>query len=512
MVVVQAIASGSDGGGAALKPRGVLGGVVWTLAANYAVRLTNLLITILLARSVGPHGMGVVAAALLCVEIIDTIRDFGLREALIYRPRMDASYAGTAFLVIIAVSLVQALALVGFAQAGPLFFEDRAITPVLTCLALLFPVSGLGSAHEAMLQREGKFGRRAIAELLGVLVKAGVAIGLLWSGTGIWSIILGILAGAIVRTVALWLLSDWHPVVARPSYVAARELAIYGRHIVAVNIMFLSRMKADQMAIAVLMGEAALGAYFVAARIPEIVIFGVNVAITTVVFPIFSRISHDSDALVRAYEFTLRSSMMLMAPVAIGIAAISGQIVPLLFGEQWHDSASILAILALGGIPLTLGWTSGNVFKAIGKPHLLSIIHVLEVVALTPIIWVTAILSGNLLHVAAAMVASEALSCVVRLVFMSRCGGVGIVQSLRVTLLPIAAAMLMGGAVLAAERLFGTANAWLLLLETVLFGILVYVVILLLVDRRSVRDILALLRSRTGDAASQPAAIQGASK
>ncbi|PJN92561.1 hypothetical protein CNY89_28640, partial [Amaricoccus sp. HAR-UPW-R2A-40] len=50
--------------------RRIAGGVAWTLIANYAVRGVNLLITIVLARTIGPAGMGLVAAALLAVEVI----------------------------------------------------------------------------------------------------------------------------------------------------------------------------------------------------------------------------------------------------------------------------------------------------------------------------------------------------------------------------------------------------------------------------------------------------------
>lgn len=476
--------------------RRIAGGVAWTLIANYAVRGVNLLITIALARTIGPAGMGLVAAALLAVEVIDTIRDFGLREALIYEPELNARYADAAFQVILGVSILQALAMAGAAQVGWRVGLDPALAPVLAWLALLFPLSGLGSAQEAMLLREGRFGARALAEMAGVIVKAGVALALLRLGHGVWSVVAGMILGIAVRTLALWLFSSWRPGLTTPTAASLRMLLGYGKHIIAVNVMFLCRMKADQFVVAAVLGQAALGVYFVAARIPEIVIFGVNVAITSVAFPTYARIVREKGDLEEAYLRTIRACMLLMAPVALGIAATGDQIVALFFGAEWSDSARILAILSLGGIPLTLGWSAGNVFKATGRPQVLTWLTLIEVLAVSPAIWAVAWATRDLAWIAGAMAAGEAASCALRLAFMSRFERIGAGRTLAAAAWPIIGALVMAAAVLSFAQAAASLSLAFRLPLSILVGVLVYGAVILLFDRRAVAELQMLAASR----------------
>lgn len=476
--------------------RRIAGGVAWTLIANYAVRGVNLLITIALARTIGPAGMGLVAAALLAVEVIDTIRDFGLREALIYEPELNARYADAAFQVILGVSILQALAMAGAAQLGWRVGLDPALAPVLAWLALLFPLSGLGSAQESMLLREGRFGARALAEMAGVIVKAGVALALLRLGHGVWSVVAGMILGIAARTLALWLFSSWRPGLTTPTAASLRMLLGYGKHIIAVNVMFLCRMKADQFVVAAVLGQAALGVYFVAARIPEIVIFGVNVAITSVAFPTYARIVREKGDLEEAYLRTIRACMLLMAPVALGIAATGDQIVALFFGAEWSDSARILAILSLGGIPLTLGWSAGNVFKATGRPQLLTWLTLIEVLAVSPAIWAVAWATRDLAWIAGAMAAGEAASCALRLAFMSRFERIGAGRTLAAAAWPIIGALVMAAAVLAFAQAAASLSLAFRLPLSILVGVLVYGAVILLFDQRAVAELRMLAASR----------------
>lgn len=422
------------------------GGVAVILAATYGLRLVNLVITVALARALGPTGMGLVAAALLTVEMIDTIRDFGLREALIYQPDLDAPGIGTAGLMIGAAALVQASVMAGLGLAGPLVGIGPDLAALLLWLAPLFLLTAIGSPQEALLLRRGAFRARAAADLLGVGVKAAVALPLLATGHGIWSLVYAMLASLSARSATLWLLAG-PPGAGRPRLSAMGPLWRYGRHIATVNIVGLLRTKADQYLVAALLLPGALGTYFLAARLPEIAIYAMNVAITTVIFPVFAGIQRDGGGLAEAYLRALRGILLLLAPVATGLAAISPLAVPVLFGPGWEGAVPVLALLSLGGVPMTLGWSAGDVFKATGQPQLLSAISVIEAALCLPILIAVVILSQSLVWTAAAMALCEVGRTALRLAFMERYADVSARQTLATVAPAIFAAMLMGGGV-----------------------------------------------------------------
>lgn len=478
------------------RRQGVAGGLAYTLLANYAVRFVNLGVTIAVARAVGPDAMGIVAAALLTVEIIDTMRDFGVREALIYLPKLEPASLNSAFAVILSIAGIQALAMLVLGHFGAARMMDPALGDILMWLALLFPLSALGTPQEALLQRQGDFAGRAMAEITGVAVKASVALTLLRFGWGIDSVVAGMLTGVAARSLVLWLRSTWRPGLRWPQREAARRLLGFGRHIIAVNVMGLLRLKVDQYVIAAVLGPAALGVYFLAARIPEIVIFGVNVAITTVAYPTFARVLRSGGSLHHAYVRTVRASMVLLAPIAIGVAAISDQVVLVLFGSAWHASATILAVLSLGGIPLTLGWSAGDVFKATGRPGLLTRVTLIEVLVTAPAVAAVVVLTRDPGWIAATMVAFESAACALRLAFLKRYQGFSIRVTLRAVAPSILCSLLMGACILGVgQATLGLAPA-LRLGIAVVTGAVSFAGFLVLIDRPSLAEAQAWFRER----------------
>lgn len=478
------------------RRQGVAGGLAYTLVANYAVRFVNLGVTIAVARAVGPDAMGIVAAALLTVEIIDTLRDLGVREALIYQPGLGPASLNSAFAVILGVATLQAAAMLALGLFGPGLGMESALGPVLIGLALLFPLAALGTPQESLLQRQGDFAGRAMAEVAGVVVKASVALTLLYLGWGIQSVVAGMLAGMAARSAALWLRSTWRLGPVWPQRDSALRLLGFGRHIIAVNIMALCRLKVDQYVIAAVLGPAALGLYFLAARIPEIVIFGVNVAITTVAYPTFARILRGGGSLHQAYVRTVRASMVLLAPIAIGVAAISDQVVLVLFGTGWQGSATVLAILSLGGIPLTLGWSAGDVFKATGRPELLTRVTLIEVLVTAPAVAAVVVLTGNLAWIAVTMVAFESAACALRLVFLKRYQGFEIRPTLRAVAPGILCALLMGACVLGIGQATLGLGPVLRLGIAIATGAVSYAAFLALLDKPSLAEARAWRRER----------------
>lgn len=474
----------------------VLRGVAVTVGANYTVRLTNLFITVLLARAVSTEGMGIIAAALLAVEVFDTIRDFGLREAVVVRPDASRRFVDTAFAVIIAVGVVQTGAMLLLAPEGTRLVNDPMIVPVLQVLSVYFLLNALGTVQEATLQREGLFGRRALAETVAVGVKAATAVTLILWGAGIWSLVVAILASAATRSTCLWFLAPWRSPVHLPSWSSLRELSTFGSRIVFINVTHLIRGRSDQAAILMLLGPTALGVYFVAARIPDLMVTAVNSAVTTVTLPKFSHGVASASDLRGTYARTLKTCMLLIAPVSVGVAAVSGSAVELLFGADWAASADVLAALALNGIAITLGWSAGDVLKALNRPGVLARVIAAEFVTVVPLIWITAFVTGSVLAVAAAVVVGNLLASLLRVAFVAPHIDFGFAETILAVWAPIVASFAMGAAVITLRTALPGFGPLGELTVLVLAGVVSYAVFLALFDYNDLRDLYRRFKAR----------------
>lgn len=469
-----------------MKGRTAILGVSVTMASYLISRAINLSVTVVLARSLGPTHMGTLAFALLAVEIFDFLRDFGLRETLIYDRTEDPRLRVSAFAMILGVGLLQAVALLVFAPFANGLVEDPEIVPLLMVLALLFPINALGSVQDALLQRGFRFTALGIAEILGVGTKALVALALISYGAGIWSIVIGMLFGAALRVAILWIASDWRPTHASPTWEKARELFRYGRHIIASSIVNVIQMRADQMIVVSMVSETALGLYYVAARIPEIVILGVNGVITKVVFPAYSNLSGEPERLLAAYRTTVAASMTLIAPISLGLAASSALVVEVVFGPEWAAATPVLVFLVLSGIPSTIGWSSGDVFKATGKPQYQWILMTIESATIVPALAVTGTITGNITWIAAVMFAGEFLAATIRLATLSRVCHIPVPAAIGASVRPLASALIMAATVyffISANPLSLPPGA--LLTATIALGALSYAAALFLIDRKN---------------------------
>jgi PST family polysaccharide transporter len=333
-----------------------------------------------------------------------------------------------------------------------------------------------------MLLRSQEFRKTAGAEVLSIIAKASISLGLLYLGYGVWSFVAGMFAGQAVRTMAFWLLCDWRPTTPDIRWSTILDLLRYGQHIVLTSFIGLLRRRSDQLSILTAMGDASLGIYFIASRIPDIAIAGVSVTLSKIVFPTFSNASDDHERLIGMYLKTIYGSMLLIAPIAVGIMCIAPLVVPLLFGEGWSAAIPVLVVLAFSGIPQTIGWTAGDVFKAKGRPELLSYISVAQTAVTVPIVFLLALTTRDIFATSLGMLAGEFAGAFMRLWAMKRYEGVPILATLGAGQKPIFAAGLMATVTLAAQASLSTLGAGLQLAVTILIGIITYPVILMLID------------------------------
>ncbi|AXI47267.1 hypothetical protein C1J03_15355 [Sulfitobacter sp. SK012] len=472
-------------------------GLSVTLSSYLLTRIVNLVTTIGLARFLIPDQMGFIAVCFLLIYIIDIVRDFGLRDAVIYDPKGQRGVQSTASLMLIGLGLVQAAAVFLIAPFIVTDPNSAVLREMVMWLALYFPLNSLAAIHEAVLHRALRFGRVAVAEISGVVVRACITFALLFNDYGPMSMVYGLLAGVFCRTIVYWYQPEsWRPEKPVLTLATFSFLLGYGKHIFFTGALYAARTRADQVLISALIGEAALAAYFLASRIPEIVVSGVNTSITRVVFPGFVSSRGSKKALRSLYIRTLNGCMVGLAPLSIGLASISTFVVPLVFGEAYSDASPVLALLALSGIPVAIGWSAGDLFKATGRPQLLTVLAVLEVFCFLPSAWAVAKITGDLVAMAATVLVCECLVSAVRIVMVWKYYEIHPWEMLRATLLPIVYAAVMGAGVLLTQSMLSNHSNFSIVAVSIIVGISIYVALIALFDRKTMLWVLEAAQNK----------------
>jgi O-antigen/teichoic acid export membrane protein len=475
-------------------------------AWNYAAFVTSkgllFVATLILARLLSPDDFGLVGMALLVILVLDVLRDFGVGSALIYRQDDVEGSANVAFLlsVLIGASLFVANWLIApFAVA---FFEIESsqkaeeLVSLLRVLGLSLLFASLGSTHDAMLQKGINYRLRMWPEVGRTMVKGLLSVGLALSGFGVWSLVIGQVVGEAAATVLLWIVSPWRPRRRLPGK-HLRPMLGYGSQIMAVNGLGTLLVDVDYLVIGRILGETALGLYTLAFRIPELAVKNLAIAVSAVAFPVATRLQTDMEAMREAYLRMQQYMLLILAPLGFGMAAATPSLVILLLGEKWAGTIPAMTILSVYIVLAAVSHWPGVIYKAVGRPAVLTTVSAVKLVVLVPAL-IAGALWGGIEGVAWAQLLMAAVGIGIDLLFVSRVAGVDPLHNLRVIAPSILAAAGMALLMRGIFALDDDAASLPTLIIASLAGAAAYAGLIWLLDREAVRGLLRLALGALG--------------
>ncbi len=392
-------------------------GIIWSALSFVAGKGLTFLSTIILARLLAPDDFGLMALGLVTVAYLDTFGELGVGNVIIYRQDDLEKNSNVAFTLGLLVNSLLAVGGFFIAPVMAAFFKDPRVTDILRVLSVNLIISGLGSIHQARLDRDLQFKRSFVPETGKTLAKALVSIGLAVSGFGVWSLVWGQLSGTLTSSALYWIASRWRPRFDFDLKFAISQLR-YSGHILMVEIMGILRSNLDYVIIGFRFSTELLGYYTMAYRVPELIIIYACSMVSKALFPAFSKLQDNLETLRKGYLNTLRYMSLYTVPVGIGIALVTSEFVKTAYGDQWLDAIPVMQVLSIYSIMYALAYNAGDVYKATGRPDILAKISVLELLIAAPLLWFGS--NYGILYVAVAHLAANTVLAVVKLTVAAR--------------------------------------------------------------------------------------------
>jgi len=465
-------------------------GASWTYVAYYSGKFIVFLSTIVLARLLTKGDFGVVGYALIVIGFLDAIKDLGINSAVIYY--RDEYVADTAFWLSLAIGVGLFISVWFLAPLIGIFFNDPRAISVTRLLALNFPLSALGATHEALLIKELAFSRKFIPDFSRVMTKGLISIVLALLGFGPWSLIVGQLFGTVIWAAVLWQLVMW-----RPSFVfirdTARSLLGFGLPIVGVNIVSAFAQDIDYLFIARYLGAVSLGVYTLAFRIPELILLQFCSMVAQVIFPVFAKIRDDKEALTQGFLETARYVAVFTVPIGLGMALLAEPFILTFFGQKWLEAVPVMRAISIYGLLISLGFNAGDVYKAQGKPGMLTRISIIHTCILAPALYWAVTVQKSIIVVGWVQASVALIVSIIYLTVALRMLNVSLVRLLNALKTPMAPAFVMVVMVLVAMYFSAEWATWLQLVLGIAVGGSVYLLVLYWLERNVVLQALQLL-------------------
>lgn len=420
-------------------------GAFFTLGAQIAKILLQLLSVVVLARLLTPQDYGLLAIVLVIVGVGEIFRDFGLTTASIQAPNLTAGQRDNLFWINSAIGV--SLTIIMFALAWPIeaITGESEILGMVQWLSLLFLLNGLATQHRANLARELRFKAMAIIDVSAASFALVVAVVAALLGAEYWALVLQQLTSGVVILGGSAIAGGWLPRWYSRQH-SVRELLGFGWNIVATNLLVYAGSQIDTILVGLKFGTTELGIYNRAYQLVMTPLSQVRAPTKNVALPVLSRVQEDPP---RFNTYVTAAQLLLGYGLGIPlmlVAALADPVVRVMLGPQWTQATPILSLFAIAGLMTTLAFVGYWVYlsRGLGK-------QLFRYTIVTTIIKITCIVIGSffgVLGVAVAFAIAPALSWPLSLWWLSR-----------VTPMPTARLYAGAGRVLIVAGLVGTA-AW----------------------------------------------------
>ncbi|SDG74125.1 lipopolysaccharide biosynthesis protein [Alloyangia pacifica] len=342
----------------------------WAYLSFTSTKLLNFVAVIIIARHVDPEEFGLMAICLAIMGYFEIISKFGLGAALISVKHRQQETANAVFVCAIFTSSVMALLLWLGSGAIARLFESAELQPLLGTVCLVLVIRALGSVHYSLLFRELNLRKKMIPDMAQGITKGVISIILAIMGFGVWALVVGYIAGALVATLLLYWMRPWKP-SALPDWPTVRYVMGFGSYLIGAETINASPRLLDNLMVGKFLGPAALGIYAIAYRIPELAIKSFISVAGTVLHPVMSKMQTHPEELAKYYYQSLRYCALLMFGIGAAIAVLAEPTVHVLYTEKWYDMVAPMQFIAAALAVSTLNMVPGQLLKAVSRTDLM---------------------------------------------------------------------------------------------------------------------------------------------
>ncbi len=392
-------------------------GAYFTLAAQGARIVLQLLSIVVLARILSPHDYGLLAIVLVVVGLGEIFRDFGLTSASIQAPELSNGQRDNLFWINAAIGVALTVAMYCSSWAVGAVTGSPELVGISQWLSLTFLLNGLATQHRANLMRDLKLRPLAVIDVSSSAIALAVAIVVALTGGGYWALVVQQIVTAFTLLVGVVLAGRWFPRMYSRAY-PIKQMVNFGWTLVATNLIGYASRQIDTVMISFRFGTTALGLYNRSFQLVMTPLAQVRSPLQSVALPVLSRVQQDQP---RFETYVTAAQLALGFGFGIPLAILSGLAEPavdIMLGSRWAEAAPMLRMFAIAGILTTVPFVGYWVYLARGLGA-----ELLKYTVVTAVIKIVCIVIGSffgILGVAIAYAVHPAIAWPISLAWLSR--------------------------------------------------------------------------------------------
>ena len=466
---------------------------LWQGGAQTVGQVISWLATIVVIRFLSPADYGLMAMANVFLGLFFLLADLGFGAAAVQAKDIGREQLRRLLGIVLVANVCACLLTIVSAPFIARLFGEPRLSDVIRLLSLNFLLLAAFVVPQLQLLREMDFRIKARLDVLAMALSAITSLGVAITGGGVWALVAGALVLHTVKAIAYNVARPMRitPIV---SWGALGGLAQFGALVTIDRLLYFLYSQVDILIGGRVLGKELVGLYAVALALAVIPMEKVLPVVTQVSFAAYSRIQNEPERVRRNLLRAIQLIALFCFPAFYGMAAVSGDLVPIVLGPRWHELIVPFQLLCLA-LPL-------KAIASLYQPALLGVgspgVNVMNM-GLALVIMTAAILVGvnyGVIGMCFAWAIAYPVVFTVVTFRALRTLGVNYSEFVSKCAFPFGASIAMAAAVIGLRDALGPLGPSVWRLSVLIgAGALLYGGCVFLFQRMAVRDLLAAVRS-----------------
>lgn len=355
----------------------VLSGLVWKFSERISAKFISFIVSIILARLLAPEDFGQISLLLVFMALADIFVSSGLGNALVQKKDTDEIDFSSVFYLCTIFSVILYVLLFFSAPAIEVFFRSPQLTILLRVIGLRVLCFNVNTVQNAYVDRHLMFKRYFYSTLSGTIISALAALGMAYTGFGVWALAAQYLIQTAVSTLVLWFTVKWRPIPVF-SWKRMKELYSFGWKILVSSLITELYNQLRSLIIGRLYTAADL-AYFTRGKsFPTLISDNITFSINGVMFPAIARAQSDPPRVKAMTRRAIKTTSYIIMPLMIGLAAVAEPMVRFLLTDKWIECVPYLQIMCVTSAFFPVQGANIQAIKAMGHSEIILRLDVIK--------------------------------------------------------------------------------------------------------------------------------------
>jgi O-antigen/teichoic acid export membrane protein len=472
--------------------KSALKGIAWSSGGSVVFQIIRIVTQIVLARFILPSEFGLFAVIFSLLNVANYFIENGFSLHYIRKKTLDENDDASLWIINVVFSMVLMLGLIVIAPFLNSIFKERDMIIYFFVASISIIFNGIGSLHRARLTRALMFKELVSYSLISTIIAGVIAIIMAYLGLRVWTLVLYHLMYQGLIMILLMVNGKNIPTL-RFSMKFMKESYSFSWKLMASGLLHTLYESTFNVLIAGIYSVTNLGYYSNALRIRDGVAQTTSEAIQKVTYPYLSQIQDQAEAYRESNRKILKYSMMVIAPLIMGLVTVADPLVKFLFNENWYDMIPILQLLSINGLFIPLHRINLNVLTTLGRSDLYLRLEIWKKLFAIACVAVVFYLRLDILILLSVLLLTGAFGYVVNTIYTDKLVQYGLMLQIK-DLLPILVSnLVMVGGIMLLHNLTSL-NLLLNLILSVLIGVISYTLALLITARSDVMDVLKFMK------------------